>query len=196
MSVGSLKQVDLIKSVDDLSTVPYLNLGQEIQSKKNLMRYYILVTKLISKKATITDGKAMPLPHSSHVNILVDDVDLDFPRPKMLTFPSSGQMVSRFGYDLEQLRLDIEQQFVRIIKSIRAELGLEGDDAKIKPESLGIGSKGEEIDVNPRDPGPFILGFAKALGVGKYSDAEELPTQTVGGKKDIISYPIDLPYFK
>lgn len=190
MSVGSLKQVDLTHEVTDLNEVPYLNFGQEIQSKKNLIRYYQLVAALVeSSKAEFAKGNLMPLKHSSYVNILVDDPDMDFYRPKFLTYPKSGEKVNRFGNDLDQLKLDIENEFINIIKRIRSDLGIDGAAKTISGESLGIGTK-TEITVDPRDPAKFITSCATAL---KY--VVEIKDQKVGDNT-VRAFDIDLPYFR
>lgn len=187
--IGSLKVVELVKQVDDLNKVPYLNFGQEIQAKKNLVRYYQLVCELVDAKATIAKGQGMPLPQSSHVNVLVDDVESDFYRPKYITYPNSGEKVNRFGNDLDQLKLDIESDFVSIIKRIRAELKIEGASQSIPAADLGIGAEGT-ILVNPRNPGSFIRSLIPVLKC-KAAFAPRAVNDNL-----VLGYDIDLPYFR
>lgn len=187
--IGSLKVVELVKQVDDLNKVPYLNFGQEIQAKKNLVRYYQLVCELVAVKAEISKGQSMPLPQSSHVNILVDDVETDFYRPKFITYPSSHEKVNRFGNDLDQLKLDIESDFVSIIKRIRAELKIEGANKSIPAADLGIGAAGM-IPVNPRQPKTFIEGLIPVL------NCQATFKMRAVGTSMVLSYDIDLPYFR
>lgn len=187
--IGSLKVVELVKQVDDLNQVPYLNFGQEIQSKRSLVRYYQLVQQLIAAKSALSRGERMPLPQSSYVNVLVDDVETDFFRPKFVTYPKTDAKVNRFGNDLDQLGLDIESDFVSIIKRIRAELKIEGANQTIPASSLGIGAEGTII-VDPRQPKRFIESLIPVLNC-----FAELKTRAVGDKQ-VYAYDIDLPYFR
>lgn len=189
MSVGSLKQVELVKSITDLNEVPYLNFGQEIQSKRNLVRYYQVIKQLIKEKDTLATGVGMPLPHSSYVNILVDDPEMDYYRPKFITYPKSGAKVNRFGNDLDQVGLDIENEFVGIIKRIRAELGIEGSNSAISSKNLGIGVDGETIELDPREPAKFIVSLIPVLKCEAKVDKKTI------GSASINTYDIDLPYF-
>lgn len=189
MSVGSLKQVELTHEVRDLNEVPYLNFGQEIQSKKNLLRYYQLVCELLAVKDDLSKGTGMPLPHSSYINILVDDPEMDFYSPKFITYPKSGAKIERFGNDLNQLQLSIEQEFVSIIKRIRSELNIEGSGQSIEASKLGIGADGS-IRLDPRQPTTFIVDVTRVLGVGRSLETKYV--NSVG----IHSYDIDLPYFR
>lgn len=186
--IGSLKVVELVKQVEDLNQVPYLNFGQEIQQKKNLVRYYQIVSELIDAKKELARGVHMPLPQSSYVNILVDDPEMDFYRPKFITYPKSGAKVNRFGNDLDQLGLDIESDFVSIIKRIRAELKIEGADATIPAASLGIGASGS-ISVDPRNPKEFIRTLIPILNA-----KASLQPRNVGSAQ-VFGYDIDLSYF-
>lgn len=186
--IGSLKVVELVKQVEDLNQVPYLNFGQEVQQRKNLVRYYQLVQQLIGARAALAKGERMPLPQSSYVNILVDDPEMDFYRPRFVTYPKSGAKVNRFGNDLDQLGLDIESEFVSIIKRIRAELKIEGSSATINASTLGIGADGT-IRVDPRQPKLFIEDLIPVLNC--YA---ELKPRAVGAT-NVLSYDIDLPYF-
>ena len=188
MSVGSLKQVELVKSITNLNEVPYLNFGQEIQSKRNLVRYYQLVQELIIAKPALAKGESMPLPQSSYVNILVDDPEMDYYRPRFITYPKSGAKVNRFGNDLDQLGLDIESDFVSIIKRIRAELDIEGSNSVVNASLLGIGADGN-IAVDPRDPKAFIASLIPVLKCRATFKLRPF------GKDLVFTYDIDLPYF-
>lgn len=195
MSVTSLKKVELTHEVTNLDDVPYLTFGQEIQSKRNLIRYHSLVSALAKKKADIAEGKNMPLKHSSYVNILVDDPEMDFYSPKFITYPKTGSKVNRFGNDLDQLQLDIEHEFVSIIKRIRSELNIEGSDQSVDAGRLGIGAGKTPIPLDPREPKAFITTIAEVLKLNGGLKADgALNTQNVGGV-DVISYDISLPYF-
>lgn len=188
--VGSLKVVELTKQVTDLSEVPYLTFGQEIQAKRSLIRYYQIVAQLLDKKAQLAEGEGMPLPRSSYVNLLVDDPEMDFYRPKFITYPKSGAKVNRFGTDLDQLKLDIQNEFAVLIRRIRADLKIEGADATIPVEKLGIGtSKEKTIPLDPRDPEKFIMAVAVVINA-----TAELKTQAVNSK-NVNAYDVDLPYF-
>lgn len=196
MSVGSLKQVDLTHEVTDLSQVPYLNFGQEIQSKRNLMRYWAVITNLVDKKAKIESGAAMPLPQNSYVNILVDDPEMDFYSPKFITYPDSGEKVNRFGHDLEQVKLTIENTFVGIIKRIRSELSIEGEQNSISAARLSIGADdGAKIVLDPREPSKFITSCGVALKLFASETPDVLKTREVNGKS-VIAYDIQLSYFR
>ena len=186
--IGSLKVVELVKQVEDLNQVPYLNFGQEVQQRKNLVRYYQLVQQLIEVKADLATGKHMPLPQSSYVNVLVDDPEMDFYRPRFITYPKSGAKINRFGNDLDQLGLDIESDFVSIIKRIRAELKIEGSGSVIKASTLGIGADGN-IRVDPRQPKLFITDLVPVL------NCEARFTNRAVGDANVYGYDIDLPYF-
>lgn len=188
MSVGSLKQVDLTHEVTDLNDVPYLTFGQEIQSKRNLLRYYGVVSDLVTDKGNLAKGEGMPLPHSSYVNILVDDPEMDFYSPKFITYPKSSSKVNRFGNDLDQLKLDIEQEFVSIIKRIRSELKIEGSGQSIDATKIGIGASGA-IRLDPRQPSTFITDCIRVLGIAK-----GLGVRSIGGQP-VHAYDIALPYF-
>jgi len=198
MSVSSLKSVELTHEVTDLSTVPFLNFGQEIQSKRNLLRYWAVVNELNTDviKPTIQNGKGMPLPQNSYVNILVDDPEMDFYSPKFLTYPESGEKVNRFGYDLDQLKLTIESSFVGIIKRIRTELRVEGDKTEIAAKDLSIGADANlMIKLDPRKPADFITTCGAALKL--WPDTLKVLGEKNGGTMaKICSYDIDLPYFR
>lgn len=188
--IGSLKVVELVKQVEDLNEVPYLTFGQEIQQKKNLVRYYQLVQLLIEAKGALAKGEHMPLPQSSYVNVLVDDCEMDFYRPRFIVYPKSSAKVNRFGSDLDQLGLDIESDFVSIIKRIRADLKIEGSSSVIKASTLGIGITGDKvIPVDPRNPKAFILSLVPVL------NCEAVFTNRAVGDKNVYAYDIDLPYF-
>lgn len=191
MSSGVLKQVELTKTVDDLTEVPYLNLGQEIQSKKNLVRYYKLLSRVKSCLAG-DDGfkNTCPLTNSSYINILVDSPDEDYSSPKFLTFHATQQKLARFGTDIDQEMLMIEQEFTRIIKRIRSELGIEGDDlGKISMRSLGLGTDDTVIKtLIPREPKGFIASLETLF-------AAPSPEAPRPGRSP-LKYPIDLPYFR
>lgn len=189
MSVGSLKQVDLVKSVENLNDVPYLNFGQEIQSQKNLIRYYQIICQLLEVKDDLARGRNVPLPNSSYVNILTDDIEDDFFRCRFITYPKSGEKVNRFGHDLDQVKLDIEAMFVPIIKRIRADLGIEGARGTVNSARLGIGADAV-IQLDPRQPSTFINSCIPVLQC-----AARLRFKQIGN--DLVwSYDIDLPYFK
>lgn len=192
MSVGSLKHVELTREVTELSDVPFLTFGQEIQSQRNLLRYYAVIDQLCGKAADIAEGKVMPLPNSSHVNILVDDPDLDFFVPKYITFPGSGELVKRFGTELLEVRLSIEKTFISLIKRIRSDLNIEGEANTVPSAKLGIGA-GTDITVDPRDVKKFIETCAEALGVYK---KDPMTKDQVIAKNHVYSYTIDLPYFR
>lgn len=188
--IGSLKVVELTKQVDNLNDVPYLNFGQEIQAKRPLIRYYQIVGQLLDKKAQLAKGEGMPLPQSSYVNLLIDDPELDFYRPKFITYPKSGAKVNRFGSDLDQLKLDIENEFAGLIRRIRADLKIDGSNASIPVSKLGIGGPaGLMIALDPRQVELFLLGVAQAINA-----EAELKTQVVNGKT-VNAYDVDLSYF-
>lgn len=190
MSVGSLKQVELTHEVAQLSDVPFLNIGQELQSKRNLVRYYNLIVAIGKLgAAAIAKGEIMPLPSSSYVNLLIDDPELDFYRPKFITFPGSGAKVNRFGSDLPQLLHEIAYSFVPVIKRIRNELDIDGDGGEVQSEQFKLGVK-VTIPVDPREPAKFI----KALTTALRCETPELATRKVGAN-DVMAYSVDLPYF-
>lgn len=191
MSVGSLKQVELTHEVTQLSDVPFLNIGQELQSKRNLVRYYNLVQKIMTDytAAVIAKGEIMPLPSSSYVNLLVDDPEMDFYRPKFITFPGSGAKVNRFGSDLPQLLHEIAYSFVPVIKRIRNELDIDGDGGEVQSKQFKLGVD-VAIPVDPREPAKFIEKLTVALRCG----TPELATRKVGAH-DVMAYSVDLPYF-
>lgn len=189
--IGSLKVVELTKQVDNLNDVPYLNFGQEIQAKRPLIRYYQIVGQLQAKKAQLAKGEGMPLPQSSYVNLLVDDPELDFYRPMFITYPKTGEKVNRFGNDLDQLVLDIENEFSGLIRRIRADLKIDGSNASIPVSKLGIGgTAGMMIPLDPRVVSSFL--FALALVINAEA---ELKTQVVNGKT-VNAYDVDLSYFR
>lgn len=187
MSVGSLKQVELTKSVDNLNDVPYLNFGQEIQSKKNLIRYYRIIVQLCEDIGNIVKGTHMPLPRASEINILLDDPDIDFFGPRYLTVPGTATRVNRFTGELEQLRLVVANMFVSLIKRIRAELSIEGRNFKIQASRLGIGAEGE-IVLDPQQPETFIESCGDALGVKSRLKMSKI------NDADVHTFDIDLPY--
>ena len=188
--IGSLKVVELTKQVDNLNDVPYLNFGQEIQAKRSLIRYYQIVGQLLDKKAQLAKGEGMPLPQSSYVNLLIDDPEADFYRPKFITYPKSGAKVNRFGSDLDQLKLDIENEFAGLIRRIRADLKIDGSNASIPVSKLGIGGPaGLMIALDPRQVELFLLGVAQAINA-----EADLKTQVVNGK-NVNAYDVDLSYF-
>lgn len=191
MSVGSLKQVELTHEVQELSEVPFLNIGQELQSKRNLVRYYKLIQKIMTDYtlATVAEGKIMPLPSSSYVNLLVDDPEMDFYRPKFITFPGSGAKVNRFGSDLPQLLHEIAYSFVPVIKRIRNELDIDGDGGEVQAKQFKLGVD-VKIPVDPRTPDDFIQALATALRCS----TPELAKRKVGAQ-DVMAYSVDLPYF-
>lgn len=195
---GSLKQVELTKEVKDLSDVPYLNLGQEIQSKRNLVRYWTVISALVKSAAELQAGVGMPLPNSSYVNILVDDPEMDFYNPKFVTFHRTGEKLNRFGTDIQQEKLQIEAEFVGIIKRIRNELNIEGAKGTFPATSLGIGASGE-IPLDPRAPSTFLAALCEH--VFKFP-LDPLGSQNIGGggegekAKKVTSYDVDLPYFR
>lgn len=190
MSVGSLKQVELTHEVTQLSDVPFLNIGQELQSKRNLVRYYNLIVAILGKGAAdIAKGEIMPLPSSSYVNLLVDDPEMDFYRPKFITFPGSGAKVNRFGSDLPQLLHEIAYSFVPVIKRIRNELDIDGDGGEVQSKSFKLGVD-VKIPVDPREPAKFI----EALTIALRCETPVLAKRTVGAH-DVMAYSVDLPYF-
>lgn len=190
--IGSLKVVELTKQVDDLNDVPYMTFGQRIQSERNTLRYYQVISQLVTSAASLARGTYMPLPNDSHINILVDDPDLDFFVPKYITFPGSGDLVKRFGTELLEVQHAIEKSFLRLIKDIRAELKLEGDNYIIPAAKLAIGAD-ENITVDPRRIKEFITSCAKAIGV--YNATPLAVTQRVAGNA-VYSYNINLPQFR